>query len=349
MICILGLVWTQMRRHPGRNTERLRAVLIPDTRQLQMSASLHPHVGPKPRALSPCHRAASGGCDLSLFSGCGVGKHVAFLFIETQTRYKAFGAQWSRTAQRPQKPFCDQRACLGASILNLPLDHVFLCQRLLVSNPIPRLRNHQYRWPIVSIIVERVFGEIVKKCRQSIKIFLSDWIELVIVTVRASHCQPQEGSAVGFGAFALVVYPKLFGKRATLAAADAGPCIGRSHQRIQSLVRQHVSGKLLNDEPVEMLVLVVGADHVIAIGPDVAEVVDVKAMRIAVTSDVQPIMRAMFSISWAREQSINNLFICVRRIVAHKRLNLLGSWRQTSQVIRDAPNQRTFVCLRRRT
>src|SRR5690242_8306522 len=105
-----------------------------------------------------------------------------------------------------RQPVCDQCTRLGASIVNLPLDRRFLCQSLLVGGPIFRLRHQKEGWPIISVIIERIFGKIVKKCGQLIKVFLSDWIEFVIVAVCASHGQSQEGGTVGFSAFALVVY-----------------------------------------------------------------------------------------------------------------------------------------------
>src|SRR5579872_1515421 len=171
-----------------------------------MSAGLHPHVGPKPRALSPYDRSAGSGYVLSLFPCCGISEHVAFTFIEIQTCDEPFGVYRSWTDQRLCEPFCDQRARLSASIMNFAIDRVFLGQGLLVSGSVFRLRNEQDRRPIVSIIVERIFGEIVEERGQLVKVFLSDRIELVIVAVRASHRQSQEGSAVSFGAFAFVVY-----------------------------------------------------------------------------------------------------------------------------------------------
>src|SRR5580704_12602651 len=349
MVRLFGLVGTQMRAHPRGNAERFRTVFVSDIRQLQMSSSLHPHVGPEPSAFTPHYRCASGRDAVALFRRCGVGERVAFSFVESQTHRKIFGADSVWATQWLCQPLRDQRARLCAAILNFATDRVFFRQRLFVGGAIFRLRNEQDRRPIISIIIERIFGEIIEERGEFVKILLSDWIEFVIVTVRASDCQPQESRAVSLGAFALVVYAQLFSERAAFAAADAGPDVRRGHFRIQSLVGQHVSGKLLDDEAVEMLVLVVGVDDVIAIRPDEAEIIDVKAVRVAVTRDVEPVMRAMLSVSWAFEQSINYFFIGVGRIVGHEGFNFLRCWRQTSQVVSYAANQRSFICLRRRT
>src|ERR1700722_18298986 len=106
MIGLLGLVWTQIRTHPRRHTERLCAVLIAHAGQFQMGAGLHPHVGPKPRALSPNYRGACSCREFAPFAVRRVSERVGLPFIETQTDFKTFGAYRSRLSLRtsPHRP-----------------------------------------------------------------------------------------------------------------------------------------------------------------------------------------------------------------------------------------------------
>src|SRR5581483_12256854 len=89
----------------------------------------------------------------------------------------------------------------------------------------------------------------------------------------------------------------------------------------------------------EGLVLVVGLDDIVAIGPDAAEVVQMQAMRIPITGDIQPVVGAMLAVSRTGQQPVHYFFVGVRRPVGGERFNFARRGRQASEVVRDASDQ----------
>ena len=149
----------------------------------------------------------------------------------------------------------------------------------------------------------------------------------MIVAVGAPGCQAQKGRAVCFGPFAFGVHAKLFTECTSLGSADSCTHICRGDDRIQSFVRHHISGKLLLDELIEVLVLVIGFDHIVAVGPDAAEVIGVKPVRVSIAGHVQPIVRSMLTVARTCQQPVHNFFVRIGRIIFEERFDFFRSRR----------------------
>ena len=168
----------------------------------------------------------------------------------------------------------------------------------------------------------------------------------MIVAVGAPGCQTQKSRAVCFRPFAFVVHAKLFTECASLGSADSCTHICRGDHRVQSFVRHHISGKLLLDELIEVLVLVIGFDHIVAVGPDTAEVIGVKAVRVSIAGHVHPIVRTMLTVARTCQQPVHNIFVRIGRIIFEERFDFFWSRRETCEVIRHAPNERPPIRFR---
>ena len=94
-------------------------------------------------------------------------------------------------------------------------------------------------------------------------------------------------------------------------------------------VGKQVASQLLDRELVERHVAVEGANHPIAPRPDLAQAVDVKAMGIGVTRQIEPLHRHSLAVVQRLQQLVHSLFVCVCRRVSYKRIHFGGNWRQT--------------------
>ena len=117
----------------------------------------------------------------------------------------------------------------------------------------------------------------------------------MVVADRATHCQPHERGAIGLGALARDVYAQLLGNGATFVAAHAQANIAAADERIEILRRHQVAGDLLHRKLIEWLVAVERTDQIVAIGPDVAAVVEVQSVGVGIARVVEPVSRPLLA------------------------------------------------------
>ena len=209
-------------------------------------------------------------------------------------------------------------------------------------------RKSQKRRPIIAVVVRSDFRQIVEESGQAIEILLCDGIKFVVVAVCAADGQSQKCSAVRLGSLALVVDAQFFNERAAFAAADARAQVGRSDQSVESFPGKHVTGNLFPDELVKRFVLVEGANDVIAVGPNAAEIVEMKSVRIAIAGHVEPVVSTVLPVAWTCQQAVHDFFISIGRCVRHKFFNFFRRRRQSRQVVGNSPDQCAAVRLGRR-
>ena len=178
-------------------------------------------------------------------------------------------------------------------------EHAIVCGAI-------RSGRHPYEGrPVFPIVIGRVLGEIPEERRELKEFLLRQRIELVVVTVRAAHGEPEKGGTVGLRSLALVVDSQLLADRAAFSGADPGTDETRRDDLVRAARGQQVPRQLLTHEPVERLVVVERLDDVVAIRPDAAEVVDVNAVGVAVSRDIQPVARPVLAITGTGQQAID--------------------------------------------
>src|SRR5712672_404231 len=338
----------QVRHQPGAHGEGLGRFYIADFRQRQARTRIHAHRGPEPGVLAPhgrttCRSHAARGC-----AGRRVAERGATLLVKTQSHLQSFGVDRLRRLCRLRQPLRDQLAGVGAARIDLPQHGAARAEGLLVGGPVLRRGQPDEGWPIVPVVVRGILGEVVEEGREPVEIALRERVELVIVAVGAAHRESEESRTVGLRALTLVVHAQLLDQGAALPGADARADEAGGNQLIGILRRQQVAGELLAYEPVVGLVLVVGLDHVVAIRPDAAEIIQVQAVGIAVARHIEPIAGAVLAIARAREQAIDELFIGVARGVGDECRHFLRRWRQAGQIVAHAPDERAAIGLRRK-
>jgi hypothetical protein len=114
------------------------------------------------------------------------------------------------------------------------------------------------------------------------------------------------------------------------AGGDAGRVAGAG---------EHVPGELLEGEAVEGQVVVVGADHPVAVRPHRARTVLLVPVRVGVAGEVEPATGPALPVVGRGEQPVDVLLIGVRRGVAQEGVGLLGRRRQAGEIERDAAGE----------
>ena len=110
-------------------------------------------------------------------------------------------------------------------------------------------------------------------------------------------------------------------------------------------VGQQVAGELLDDELVERQVAIERPDDPIAVGPHLAVVVEVQAVRVAVAGGVEPEAGHVLAVARRREQPIDRSLVGVGAIVGEEGVDLRRRRRQAGEVERDAAQQRDAIGL----
>ncbi len=114
----------------------------------------------------------------------------------------------------------------------------------------------------------------------------------------------------------------------------------RGDELLVGRIRQEVAGQLLDGELVERLVLVEGADDVIAVEPDGPRRVVGVAGRVGVAGQVEPHPRPVLAERVLRQQAVHHFLVGVGALVGDERVHLGRRRRQAGQVERDAANER---------
>ncbi len=169
----------------------------------------------------------------------------------------------------------------------------------------------------------------------------------MIVANSASYGEAHECSAIGFGPLPGHIDAQLFRNGSALIAAHAQPHIPARDKRIESFRRHQIACNLFHGKLIEWLVAVEGSDHIIAVRPDVAIVVEMQPIGIGIAGVVQPVARPLLAVTWPCQQPVHQVFIGLWRRIILKRLHLRGSRQQPRQVERDSPDQRLLVRLGR--
>ena len=112
-----------------------------------------------------------------------------------------------------------------------------------------------------------------------------------------------------------------------------------------------VGGDLLDHEGVVRLVLVQGADHVVAIGVRVRIAplfLEDISLRVGVASDIEPVPPPALAVMGRGLQAVNQALIRIRGLVLEEALDLLRSRRQADQVEREPAQEGPLIGGRRR-
>ncbi len=87
-----------------------------------------------------------------------------------------------------------------------------------------------------------------------------------------------------------------------MGAVEAG-----GHQLPGGGIRKKIAGQLLGHELRPRFVFVEGRDDPVAVGPDLAVVVEVEAVGVAVAGGIEPVARHVFAVARGGEEAVDGL------------------------------------------
>ncbi len=90
---------------------------------------------------------------------------------------------------------------------------------------------------------------------------------------------------------------------------------------VEGRLGEQIAGKLLDDELVERLVPVEGADDPVAIGPDLAVVVEVQAVGVAVPGGVEPEPRQVLAVLGGFQEPVDDPLIGTLGAIVQERVD----------------------------
>ena len=204
-------------------------------------------------------------------------------------------------------------------------------------------RELEHRSRVAGDPVQALFGEGVEEGVEAVKLPLLDGIVFVIVAPGAAQGQAQPGCSRRADAVHHILRLIFFRDRPTLKVDHVVAIEPGGNLLLERGVGQQVSGQLLDREFVIRHVSVVGVDQPIAPMPHVAQAVDVVAVRVSVSGEIEPLHGHTLAVVRRAQKLVNALLVSVGRRVSQKGIELGGRRRQTGQVEGHPPEQSRFV------
>ena len=181
--------------------------------------------------------------------------------------------------------------------------------------------------------------------RHRIEILLADRIELVVVAGRAVGGETQPHPRGGGHPVVGVVGEVFLFNSTALVGGHVAPVEPGGDLLVFAGSGQQVPGDLLHGEAVEGQVAIEGPDDPIAVGPHLAVVVEVQAVRVGVTGRVEPVASAVLTPLRRVHEAVDPALVGVGARIADELLHPFGPRRQTGEVEGGAPGQAAAVGL----
>jgi hypothetical protein len=179
----------------------------------------------------------------------------------------------------------------------------------------------------------------VEEREELVVLLLADGVELVIVAAGAGEGQREEDLREGLGAVEDVAAVDFLLDRPAFAGRHVAAVEAAGHLLVERRVLEQVARELLGDEAVEGHVVVEGPDDPLAVRPDLAIVVEVQAVGVAVAGEVEPEARHVFAVAGRRQEPVDELLVRVRRGVGDEGLDFGRRRGQAAEVERHAAGE----------
>ena len=168
-------------------------------------------------------------------------------------------------------------------------------------------RQFQRRLEVARAVAERAAVVVVvrEEREQPEVVLLREGIVLVVVALRAGERAAQPDGRRRVRAIDEDLVARLLGIDAALLVGHRVAMEPGGDLLLDRRVRQHVAGNLLDRELIERQVAVEGADHPVAVLPDIAAVVLLVAVGVGVAGEVEPRPRPALAVVRRREQPID--------------------------------------------
>ena len=180
------------------------------------------------------------------------------------------------------------RRDFGLARLGLPLQVFQPGLERVELFPLCAGRCLDHRGRVAELDRPPVLGDVVEEGEELVEILLCDRVELVAVAAGAGERQAQPDRCRCIDAIDDVLDGVLLGDDAPLAVATMVAIEPGRDPLVEGWRRQQIAGELLDREPVERQIAVVGIDHPVAPPPHDARAVGLIAAGVGVPGRVQP-------------------------------------------------------------
>ena len=210
-----------------------------------------------------------------------------------------------------------------------------------------RRRGQFEHWAKIALAVAVVLAG-VEEGEHLVILALREWVELVVVTLRATQRDAEEHRRRRVDAVEHGLNAELLGVNAAFLI-DLRVAMEPGRDLLpDGRVGQQIAGELPDGKLIEGQVLIEGVDDPVAVFPDGPRRVEGITVRVGVTGRVQPPAGPTFAVMGRGEQPIHQPLEGVRTSVVEKRVHLFRPGGKTDQIEAQPANQRDAVSFRRR-
>ena len=147
----------------------------------------------------------------------------------------------------------------------------------------------------MDIAIHRALCGVVEERRHGVKIFRADRIKFMVMTHSTASGQAHEHLAGCFCAITCVQDQILFRNSSAFVGCDIAAIKSSGNALLEGRVGQKVACQLFDSELVKRHIFVERADHPVSVRPHFPVVIEMNAMRIGITSHVEPITATMLA------------------------------------------------------
>ena len=144
---------------------------------------------------------------------------------------------------------------------------------------------------------------------------MRDRIEFVIMTTCAFKGQTEKCGRVGLNTVCDILYAILFFDTSTFALLLMETIEGCRKYLIFRRLGEQITRELFDNELIKRFILIKALDDPITPRPHHALAIHLESVAVGVPSDVEPVDRHTFTVSWHRHQPIDILLPGIRRCI----------------------------------
>ena len=190
-----------------------------------------------------------------------------------------------------------------------------------------------------------VLGHVVEDGEQGVEVALRERVVFVVVAPGTAHREPEPGLPRGLHPIDHRLHPPLLGDDPALAVDAVIAVEPGRHALLGRRPRQHVAGELLDGEPVEGEVAVVGVDHPVAPRPVGAAGVGLVAVAVGIARGIEPLQRHPFAEVRAGQQRVDVALHRPLIPIGDERRHRIGLRREAGEVEGQSPRERVAIGL----
>ena len=183
---------------------------------------------------------------------------------------------------------------------------------------------------------------------EGVKFLLRDGVELVIVADGTSGRQTHPSLRRGGSALDGITEDEFSINGAPLTGGDVVAVETGGNQLVLGRAGQEISSQLVDGELIERQVAVEGSDNPVAVGPDLALIVEVQTVCVCVSGHIEPVAAHLFTVLRAVHEAVHATLVGARKRIRQKGVYFGRCGRQAPKVHAQTAQQGRTIGFRPR-